>query len=410
MKKSLLISIAAASLLLGSGHEDIHENHAPAINLVADFSYVDRSQDLHEVEAPGFFHADSDDGHDHGGSVDSKGFSFNSAEVEVEAAVGYNFELFSTFHLTDNSFEVEELYGKTMNKNGFNVKAGKFLSSFGYSNSKHSESLDFNSKPIIQDFVFGDHSLNEKGVGLSWNNRNVSVGLEILQGENERNFGTSEIEYAGTAVGADEIEVKGTEGADLKVAYLKGSHKIGTTLLTGGVSLAKGKSRIDHTTDEEGPHAFEGDTTITGIEAGVKVPFTRTSDITVTTEYIKREMNGTKYTITTDPITDLTTVSNGSVIKDHSGVNLSAVYTIDPQWKVGLSLDKILDNKANGTDQNIDFKKNSLMLEYNLNENNKFRLQYDKDESKYTDADGLLSYNQIMLQWQVNFGTGKHNH
>jgi opacity protein-like surface antigen len=401
VKKILLLSTVTASLLLGSGHDDHADHSEIAINLVGDFSYVNRSQELHEVEAPAFFHAGEDDGHDHGGSVASKGFNFNSAELEVEAPIGENFEAFATFHLSEDSFEVEELYGKTMNKHGLNIKAGKFLSSFGYSNSKHSESLDFNSKPMIQDFVFGDHGLNEKGVGLSWNNKNILVGLEVLQGENERSFGTGEIEYEGLVSG--EIEVEGNDGADLTVAYVKGNKRLGTTLVNGGISLAKGKTRIDHTTDDT-PHAVESDTTITGLELGATIPFTRVSNLTLNSEYIKREFDGTKYVDTAG------TVTSAIHTRDQSGINVSAVYTIDPTWKVGVSMDKILDNKVNGTDQDVDFEKTSVMAEYTLNENNKFRLQYDKDESKYTDADGLLSYNQVMLQWQFNFGTGKHNH
>lgn len=402
MKKTILFSLATASLLLASEQDKGYDTHGIAVNLTADFSYVNRSQDLHAIEAPGFFHADEGDGHDHGRSVTSKGFNFNSAELEVEAPIGRNFEVFSTFHLTEDSFEVEELYGKTVNKDGFNIKAGKFYSSFGYSNSKHPESLDFTSKPMIQDFVFGDHGLNEKGIGVTWNNKNLIVGLEVLQGENERSFGTGEIEYTGATSG--EIEVQGNDGADLMVTYLKGNTRIGTTLLNAGLSLAKGKTRIDHTADENLPHAIESDTTITGFEAGFTIPFTRTSNLALNSEYIKREFDGTSY------VDNAGIVASAAHTRNQSGVYVDAVYTIDSQWKVGVSFDKILDNKINGIDKDIDFKKTSAMAEYQLNKNNKFRLQYDKDESKFTDTDGLLSYNQVTLQWQFNFGTGAHNH
>ncbi len=405
MKKTILVSLTTASLLLGSGHE-AHDNHVPVINFIADFSYVDRSQELHEVEAPGFFHA-HEEGHTHAHSHNEthskNGFNFNNAELEIEAAIGKDFEVFSTFHLAEDSFEVEELYGKTLNKDGFNVKAGKFLSSFGINNSKHPESWDFAQQPIINNFLFGDHGLNEKGIGLSWNNRDLKVGFEVLNGENERSFGTSKIEY--TTNGG--FEIKEATKPELYVAYLKHNQRFGTTVINTGLSFADGTTRIDHT-DDDTPHAVETDTKIYGADLTLKFPFTRISDITVTTEYMRREMDGTKYK------------DNGLIIqnlvetRDQSGFYTSAIYTIDPKWKTGIQFNKITKNEiiTNTINQNItsDFKKTSFMVEHNYNENNKFRLQYNKDKSKYTDASGQLSYNEVIFQWVFTFGTGEHKH
>lgn len=403
MKKTLLLSLTTATILMASIHEnhdhDAHGGFDPSITLIGDFSYVNRNKELHETSTPGFAHAHEGDAHNHSEPHGKERFNFNYAELEVVAPIDEYIELKSTFHLGEDSFEVEELYGTTHNRDGMNYKIGKFLSNFGLNNSKHFEMWDFAQQPLINNALFGDHGLNEKGISLSWNNKNFTVGYELLSGENEMSFGTSEIEHSD-----GNISVEGANSPELNVAYLRYKNRIGSTFVNTGLSYASGTSRQNHTSDDE-PHAIKGDTKIIGADITFKFPFTRTRNLTWSTEYIQREIKGTEHKSdkTQEPVKF-----------DQSGLYTSLVYTINPKWKTGLQYNKILKNDVieDGTNTNKpdDLKTTSLMVEHYLSEHNRLRLQYNKDESKYDANNKHLSYNEIIFQWTFAFSTGEHKH
>ncbi|MBD3840686.1 MAG: hypothetical protein IE909_02160 [Campylobacterales bacterium] len=403
MKKTILLSLAASSLLFAE-HNHEHEGHGttPSVTLIGDFSYVNRNKELHETYIDGFTHAHAegeDHGHDHSEPHANEGFNFNSAELEIAAPIDDMFKVQSTFHLSEDSFEVEELYGLTQNRDGFNLKAGKFLSSFGANNAKHSEMWDFANQPLINNALFGYHGLNEKGIGASWNNKNFKIGLEVLTGENEQSLGSSEIEY-----GDGNISIEGSEKPELNVMYAKYSDRIDTTKIDAGLSYASGKARWDHTDDDE-PHALTGDVKFYGADVAFTFPLTRTSNIKWSTEYIQRKItNGTRYAADT---------TTKSVETDQSGINTQLVYTINPQWKTGIQYDDIIKNDkiVDGANKNKseDLKRTSFMVEHALSEHNRVRVQYNNDKSKYHD-EALLSYNDVVFQWIFEFSTGEHNH
>ena len=414
--KKLLLSVVTSTILLASNHDEHkgHEGHdhsahsfEPVVSIFGDFSYVNRSEELHGIEVPGFVHAHEegdDHGHDHSEGHGNEGFNFNSAELEVEAPIDEHLELRATFHLGEDSFEVEELYGTTHNRDGINFRAGKFLSAFGLNNSKHSETWDFANQALTNNLLFGSHGLNEKGLGASWNNKNIKVGLEVLSNTNEMSLGNSEIEDRN-------VTVEGSDGPELNVAYLRYNNRFNTVGFEGGISYAKGKARWDHTdADSTGSHALTGDVTLTSVDTTFTFPFTRTSNIKWSTEYIQRKVeDGTRHAAIT--------ATTKTVDMDQSGINTALVYTINPKYRVGLQYDTVLKNDKiiNGTNTNKpdDLKRTSMMVEYAFSAHNKLRVQYNKDESKYHEHDGedeLLSYNEVIVQWMFAFSTGEHKH
>ena len=404
MKKTLLTSLLTASVLLASHHgsHEKHDDHSahgfePTISLIGDFSYVNRSKALHETYIPGFTHAEEEGSahaHSHTEPHSKEGFNFNSAELEVEAPIDDLLELRATFHLNEDSFEVEELYGTTHKRDGLNFKAGKFLSSFGANNSKHSETWNFANQPLINNALFGSHGLNEKGIGASWNNKNLTVGLEVLNGTNTLTFGNSEIAY-----GDGNISIDGSDSPEVNVLYAKYNNRFGTTGFNFGISYAKGKARWDHTDDADAPHALTGDVKLRGADMELTFPITRTSNIKLSAEYIQRKVSNGKEI---DKNGDEEAIST-----NQSGINTQLVYTIDSQWKTGIQYDDILKNEKESSPE--DLKRTSFMIERNLSEHNRLRLQYNKDDSKYHDG-ALDSYSEVVLQWTYAFSTGEHKH
>jgi len=119
------------------------------------------------------------------------------------------------------------------------------------------------------------------------------VGIEALSGENEQSFGID----AFSPHDADE-DFEGVEKVSqpsLWVGYLKSSFDVAGGTLLGGVSMAKGKSRIDHLEDEEEAHAFAGDTTLYGVDMVYKKYFAADHVLTWQSEYLYRDMDGTQY-------------------------------------------------------------------------------------------------------------------
>ncbi len=87
----------------------------PDISLIADFSVAGRDigdERYASLEIPGLIHAHADDehGHEHAALNAKNGFNFNYAELSLYSVVDPYFDLFATFHLSDESFEVEEAF------------------------------------------------------------------------------------------------------------------------------------------------------------------------------------------------------------------------------------------------------------------------------------------------------------
>lgn len=104
-------------------------NYMPDISLITDFSYVSRnkSDDVsHHYGIPGVSHGYLGS-HDHDGDAEKRmnsdeGFNFNYAELVMSSEVDPYFNMFATFHLTEDSFEIEEAYvTSTILGNGLNA-------------------------------------------------------------------------------------------------------------------------------------------------------------------------------------------------------------------------------------------------------------------------------------------------
>lgn len=410
MQKIALLSVVSASFLWAANGGKTsfgQEAFMPDISLIGDFSYVHRDTDIGHLNMPGFTHAHGGDdhGHEHSGLNEKEGFNLNYAELIMQSSVDNYLDLTAIFHLTENSFEVEELYGKSRGlPYGFGLKVGKFLSGFGRLNAQHYHVWDFADAALVNKAMFGEHGINEVGVALNWlapTDFYLDIGVEFLRGANENSFGYEAVSLT------EDVNLAKTSAPNLKVIYAKTGTDIADTAILAGVSYAKGEARINHLSDEENAHAFSGDSTLYGADLTVKIPFDSYSDLTWTTEYIKREMEGTRFI--PNNAKDAWSKELG-LSKNQSGIYSSLVYKMDNDWAMGLRYDEILENdvvvNAKNANKTDDMNKYSAMIEYNFSEYNKLRLQYNRDNSLYNEEGKHIQNNEIILQ--LNLAIGSH--
>ena len=408
MKKIWILSAVATAYLMAQGDsfESLLESkkiknstssNPINISLIMDASYstisFDDETEKEHVEIPAFVHGGHDhEGHSHASLAGEEGFNLNYAELSIGAAVDNYFNLNSVFHISENDIEIEEAYITTRSLPfHLQAKLGKFKSDFGYLNQKHQHTYNFFDAPLIYQAMLGDHGLAEEGIQLQYIfpvPHYVMAGVEVLRGENEQNFGTEGFE-----------DVEDVDQPNLWVGYLKTSLDIGGGTLLGGVSMAKGNSRIDHLDDEEEPHAFAGDTTIYGLDMTYKYYFSADNAITLQSEYLYREMDGIQYT-------DVQT----TMLKEQGGFYTELVYQYDKNWRTGLRYSAITQNDVTAggvlTDQPNGMYVVTAMLEYNPSEFSRIRLQYSHNSALYTDEGEKNNKDEFILEF--NYAIGAH--
>ena len=443
MQKTLLLSIATASVLLGSEMEELKQQlttqeksiqllknkleslekvkkkstssfaqsaFIPDISLISDFSYVNNSTETKHLNMPGLTHGHmaDDQGHSHSGLNAHEGFNLNYAELVLKSTVDPYLDLNSVFHLTPDSFEIEELYGTSRGlPNGLGLKVGKFFSNFGRLNSQHHHVWNFADQPLIHNALLGEHGINEIGLGLDWiapTDFYLNFGVEVLKGTNEQSFGEGAIDLT------EEIGIPKVDAPNLKVLYAKIGTDIGDTALLAGLSYADGEARLNHLSDES-PDVFGGASKLYGADLTLNHPLDSYSNLTWTTEYIKRELKGTQYVPNTNNDAWATQATS---TKEQSGLYSSLIYKMDKEWKMGIRYDDILSNDVTlnriNKNNSDDMNRYSAMIEYNLSEYNRIRLQYNKDNSKFNEEGNKVKNNQILLQLNLSIGShGTHS-
>ncbi len=441
MKKILMTSAVASAMLCAQGTtaQSIQEQLAskkvsayeaksgftPEISLIVDASYTHQSWDeeghTDELKLPGLVHGGGHDheGHAHTSLAGDDGFNLNYAELTIGASVDSYFDLKGVFHLTENDFEIEEAFATTRSlPYHLQLKLGKFKSDFGYINNKHLHNYNFSDIPLVYNALLGDHGLNEVGVQLQYvlpTSHYVMVGVEALKGENERSFGVEGFSHEDAhhhdeeeegEEGHDEHAIEGTEFPSLWVAYVKTSLDIGGGTLLAGASIAKGDSRINHLEDDMKPHALAGDTTIYGVDVTYKYYFAADSAITWQSEYLYREMDGTKYVPGDDG--DWNETKTGATKKEQAGYYTELIYQHDKNWRVGARYSAITQNDVNPIPEPLedDMYIATAMLEYNPSEFSRIRLQYNHNSSLYDEHDEKNNKNEIILQF--NYAIGAH--
>ena len=423
MKKTILLSALCASfaygdvaaLLPAENRTFDQSKYIPDISAILDFSYVNNSVEDDEIghlELPGIAHgllgSHSHDTDSHATYNAKQGFNLNYVELILSSNVDPFLSMDAVFHFSEHGVEIEEAYfTSTALGNGLRARGGKILSNFGYLNAQHHHYWDFGDMPLVYESFLGMHGINELGAQLQWTAPTpfyLMAGIELLQGQNEQMFGND------TIGSEDNIISKGKTAPSLYVGYLKTSFDVGDTTIFSGLSYAQGSSRLDHSDDDENPHAFSGDSKLYGADLVVLHSFNSYSSLKWQSEWLSREMDGTQYANinkTTDPYS----YNVLSMNKKQSGLYSQLIYAYDQNWKMGLRYDTIYQNnvKANDTDTNqpTDFNKYSAMIEYHTSEFARFRLQFNRNMAMYNEDGNRQNVNSVMLQ--ANIAIGAHS-
>ncbi len=420
MQKTILSCALCATIILGStdklrAEETAHKHSTNTIDvsLIVDSSFVSRDisdDEASHLEIPevvhGLFGSDKHDEHAHSTYNAKNGFNINYAELLISGSVNSALTLNGVFHFSEGGVNIEEAYFSTTALGyGLNLKGGKFKSNFGYINQQHHHRWSFADAPLVFEAFLGMHGINENGLQLQWNaptSTHLMLGVEILQGENEYMFGNSSIGNLENPI------AKSTDAPSLLVAYIKTSFDIKDSTILAGLSYANGDSRIDNTNDEESPYAFSGTSKLYGLDLLVKHDLNSHSSIIWQSEWLKRDMQGTKYNI---DLTDANVVTRSSKLdKVQSGIYSQLTYTYNQHYKFAIRYESIYQNdvEQDGTNLNLEnnFDKYSAMAEYHASEFAFFRIQYNKNNALYNEDSQRQSINTLIFQ--VNISIGSH--
>ena len=412
----LFFAAAPRSVIAQEGDNNVsnpfsQSKFVPDISLIVDFSAVGRNlknDRYNMLEVPGFLPPRSSG--EGGGPNAKNGFNFNYAEMSLFSVVDPYFDLFAVFHLHQDAFEIEEAYINTRNlPMGLQIKAGKFLSSFGRMNEQHRHYWDFATTPLVYAAFFGEERLNEIGMQLTWlapTSFYLKFGGEVLSGDNEVSFGSEGFQDAS---GTHNIE--DSNAPNLFVGYVKSSLEAGELVALFGGSFAHGKNRLNDGIDEdpaENPDGsgIYGNTSIYGGDLTLKYLIASYRYLSLQTEYLYRTTCGDRYDNTGGII---------SLDKKQSGLYSQLVYRISLRWRTGLRYELLQKNKISTGDRQADLPENlsryTAMLEYNPTEFSRLRLQYSHDLSGYLDGGASPRVNnELLLQLNITIGAhGAHS-
>jgi hypothetical protein len=374
----------------------------PAISLILGGTYAHLSQDPASFRIQGFVPS--------GGEVGPGARSFNLGESELtfSASVDPYFSGRLTASLAgDNSVSVEEALFETHSLfNGATARAGRFLSSIGYLNSQHAHAWDFVDAPLAYQAFFGG-PLKIDGLQLRWlapTDRFIELGIEA---------------GAGDAFPANR---RGGNGLDSTAAFVHVGDDIGQSLSwRAGLSWLESKSRdraYDDVNSAGGAvtNAFSGTSrtwVVDGILKWAPNGNSTRQNFKLQGEYMRRQETGTL-------TYDASGVALASAYQSaQSGWYLQGVYQFAPQWRLGLRHDRLDSGRpaiaalASGALTAADLpllvhhdpSRNTLMVDYNLSEFSRLRLQFAQDKSR-----GDATDRQIFLQYIMSLGThGAHS-
>ncbi|WP_340694394.1 hypothetical protein [Hydrogenobacter thermophilus] len=380
----------------------------PDISFIMDTSLVGRNrndQTYKQLEIPGFWHPHGDNSEE---LNKNRGFNLNYGELYLYAPVDPYFDLYVTIPFSEDSSQIEEAYAVTRGlPGGFQLKVGKFRSSFGRLNSQHPHVWDFATLPLPYKVFLGDDGLVEKGIQINWLAPTpfyLLFGLEVLQGENEQSFGTNGFSINTKKDGSGtNLTVGDARKPNLYVGFIKTSFDIGNLSILTGISYAQGKTRLNHIDTDE-PHAFSGSTKLYGLDLTAKYFIDSYRYVSFQSEYIYRDQKGTRYAY--DDLGDLVTPS---VSKKQGGFYSQLVWRFAQRWRAGIQYNLLNKNdvKVDGVKQNFpgSLPAYYAMLEFNPTEFSRIRLQVGQNRALY--YEGMRkTVNEVILQF--NFAIGAH--
>lgn len=340
-----------------------------------------------------------------------RGFSLGESELAISANIDPVFRGQMTLSLPPEegaSPTVEEAFIQTLGlSNGFNLKAGRFLSGIGYLNEQHAHAWDFSDAPLAYKAFFGGQQRGE-GVQLKWlapTDTFLEVGVEAGRGgsfpstDNNKNGVQSGSLFA--HVGGD-IGIESTWRAGLSYVSSKPQNREYSDVDANGFATVNSFSGNSKTwiADAVWKWAPDGNSTQEYLK--------------VQGEYFKRKEDGSLGVDST--AAGGAVAARDSYNADQSGWYAQAVYKFAPTWRIGYRYDRLdagtvqLGATLNPADLPVLARynptRNTVMLDWSPSEFSLVRLQYAQDKSRDGSSD-----NQVWVHYIVSLGAhGAHKY
>jgi hypothetical protein len=354
----------------------------PAIGVVLDGKFTSYGKDPDTYRIKGFALGDE-------AGLDRRGFGIGESEITFSSNIDQ--WLYGNLVVSidsDGEVNVEEGFLQTTAlPYGFTVKAGRFFSGIGYLNEQHAHTWDFADAPLPYR-AFLDKQFGDDGVQLRWlapTDFFLEFGTEGFRGDSFP---------AGNAA---------NRGVGAYSAFFHVGDDIGDShSFRTGLSWLHTKASNRETTSEFGTDVFSGDSNTLIFDAVYKwAP----NGNPVDTNF---KLQGEVFWRNEDGQFNGLDYDSGA----QWGWYLQGVYQFMPRWRVGLRHDevkaKLPSDAFIGTvldPEGARPKRNSAMIDYSTSEFGRFRLQYNRDESRPT------LDNQFILQYTVSLGAhGAHSY
>lgn len=350
----------------------------PNISVIFDFSY--KNIDLFEKEESfSIFSKMKRLEHEEEDSSFKRGFKFNYAELYIYAPVDPFFNFYLTMPFSEEGSEVEEAYFVTTSlPKGFQIKGGKFKSSFGRLNSIHPHMWNFYDAPLPYNYFLGEEGITDKGLSFNYLFNTpfyLIAGLEILQGENKNLFLN-----------------RSNDGPNDYTFYMKSSFDVGrfSSFLTG-VSFMRGDLKQNEN------QSINGKLRLFDFEFTYKWKKSKYKGFVFQGEYLKRIYDFNQISISCLPQLKI----------DEYGYYFEGIYIFqEGKWRAGMRYDRlnlfkgapfVLEESEMVSD---DPSKYSFMIEFNPSEFARIRFQYNYNRNLNRKK------NEFILQF--TFGIGAH--
>ncbi len=380
----------------------------PAISLVFQGGFSSYSQD------PEDFHLE---GMPLGGEagLQDEGLALWETELTASANIDNLFYGQATIglhtHEGEIEVDVEEAFVDTLSlPAGLGLRFGRFYSSVGYLNEKHTHAWDFADAPLAyQAFLGGQY--RDDGLRASWvaplDALFVEVGAETLRGDSYPGGGNSG-DFG--AVRNLFVNVGGDIGQN-------NSWQLGVSRVDVDVEE---RSAGGHAHDDDGESpTFNGDSDLTVVDAVWKTDLGNDKALIFQGEYFRRDEDG-----------QVTFAEGaGEALFNYDGEQdgwyLQGVLQFNRQWRAGVRYDRLsadndltmVSNTTGEADDDIfeesgyqssshDPDRWAAMVDWSPSEFSRVRLQYARDDSRAEDTD-----DQIYLQYIMTLGAhGAHQY
>ena len=391
---------AQATVQQASQRQTSASGFNPEISLILSGSYTNLSKNPSQRRLQGFVPSNGET------MPEARSFNLGESELVISANVDHLFR--GDFRLAiapDNTIGVEEASIQTLGLgNGFNLKAGRFLSGVGYLNEFHPHQWDFSDAPLPYQAFFGN-ALGMDGVQARWLAPTpffLELGAETARA---RSFPATDEER--NKNGLMSAALFAHVGDDVGVAHS----------WRGGLSYfaAQPKDRAYDDPLNGLSNSYTGNSKTWIADFLWKwAPNGNASrqNLKLQGEYFSRSEDGT---LTYDTAT---TAQSGSYRNRQSGFYAQAVYQFMPHWRIGYRYDQLNSGNASlglvngGALSSADFpllanfkpQRNTMMIDWNPSEFSRVRLQFAQDKTRPDATD-----NQLWLQYVMSLGAhGAH--